>query len=190
VAEVIQYLETMRAFLRASEADAAIDRWGVMTPAWPPLDAARNMYTRMYPRMVEIVHQLGASGLMAIPPAAEMAGPQGPTIDRFYQAARIDARDRIGLFRLAWDVALSAFGARQSLYERFFFGDPVRMAGAMFANYDKTPYLARVRAFLARTEAEAAARGAETAARGDEAAARGSVSASARNAQPRATNRP
>ncbi|MGH7429756.1 MAG: 4-hydroxyphenylacetate 3-monooxygenase, oxygenase component, partial [Candidatus Methylomirabilaceae bacterium] len=30
VAEVIQYLETMRAFLRAAEADAAIDRWGVM----------------------------------------------------------------------------------------------------------------------------------------------------------------
>ena len=28
VAEVIQYLETMRAFLRAREADAAIDRWG------------------------------------------------------------------------------------------------------------------------------------------------------------------
>ena len=152
VAEVIQYLETMRAFLRASEADAAIDRWGVMTPAWPPLDAARNMYTRMYPRMIEIIHQLGASGLMAIPPAAEMAGPQGPTIDRFYQAARADARDRIRLFRLAWDLALSAFGSRQALYERFFFGDPVRMAGAMFASYDKTPYMERVRAFLARAD--------------------------------------
>ena len=157
VAEVIQYLETMRAFLRASEADAAIDRWGVMTPAWPPLDAARNMYTRMYPRMIEIIHQLGASGLMAIPPAAEMAGPQGPTIDRFYQAARADARDRIRLFRLAWDLALSAFGSRQALYERFFFGDPVRMAGAMFASYDKTPYMERVRAFLARADETPAA---------------------------------
>ncbi len=150
VAEVIQSLETMRAFLRASEADAAVDRWGVLTPAWPPLDAARNMFTRMYPRMIEIVHQLGASGLMAIPPAAEMAGPQGPTIDRFYQAARADARNRVRLFRLAWDLALSAFGGRQALYERFFFGDPVRMAGAMFAGYDKTPYMDRVRAFLAR----------------------------------------
>jgi 4-hydroxyphenylacetate 3-monooxygenase len=157
VAEVIQYLETMRAFLRASEADAAVDRWGVMTPAWPPLDAARNMYTRMYPRMIEIIHQLGASGLMAIPPAAETAGPQGPTIDRFYQAARADARDRIRLFRLAWDLALSAFGSRQALYERFFFGDPVRMAGAMFAGYDKTPYMERVRAFLARADETPAA---------------------------------
>jgi 4-hydroxyphenylacetate 3-monooxygenase len=150
VAEIIQYLEAMRAFLRAAEADAAFDRWGVMTPSWPPLDAARNLYPRMYPRMVEIIQQLGASGLMAIPGAAEQDGPLGPTIGRYYQAARADARERIRLFRLAWDVAVSAFGGRQVLYERFFFGDPVRMAGAMFAGYDKAPYMERVRAFLAR----------------------------------------
>ncbi len=155
VAEVIQYLEAMRAFLRASEADAAIDRWGVMTPAWPPLDAARNMYTRMYPRMMEIIHQLGASGLMAIPSSADLAGPQGATIDKYYEAARLGARERIRLFRLAWDLALSAFGSRQALYERFFFGDPVRMAGAMFTGYDKAPYMERVRAFLTRDDVEA-----------------------------------
>lgn len=157
VAEVIQTLEAMRAFLRAAEADAAIDRWGVMTPAWQPLDAARNMFPRMYPRMVEIVHQLGASGLMAMPTAADLAGPLAPVIEQYYQAARAGARDRIRLFRLAWDVALSAFGGRQVLYERFFFGDPVRMAGAMFAGYDKAPYMERVRAFLARAEEEATA---------------------------------
>lgn len=155
VAEVIQYLEMMRAFLRAAEADASIDRWGVMTPAWPPLDAARNIFTRAYPRMMEIVQQLGASGLMAIPLQADIDGPQGPAIEKYYQAARAGARDRIALFRLAWDMALSAFGGRQSLYERFFFGDPVRMAGAMFASYDRAPYMERVRAFLARRDDDA-----------------------------------
>ncbi len=154
VAEVIQYLEMMRAFLRTAEADASIDRWGVMTPAWPPLDAARNIFTRAYPRMMEIVHQLGASGLMAIPLQADIEGPQGPTIEKYYQASRAGARDRIRLFRLAWDMALSAFGGRQALYERFFFGDPVRMAGAMFASYDRAPYTERVRAFLARADHE------------------------------------
>jgi 4-hydroxyphenylacetate 3-monooxygenase len=71
----------------------------------------------------------------------------------FLRAAETDAAlDRIRLFRLAWDVALSAFGGRQVLYERFFFGDPVRMAGAMFAAYDKAPYMERVKAFLARCD--------------------------------------
>jgi 4-hydroxyphenylacetate 3-monooxygenase len=155
IAEMIVTLEAMRAFARAAEADAAVDRWGVMTPAWPPLDAARNMYPRLYPRLVEIIQLLGASGLMALPTEADLNNPDlAPTIERYFQAARADARQRIRLFRLAWDAALSAFGSRQVLYERFFFGDPVRMAGAMFNSHDRTPYMERVRAFLDRAEQE------------------------------------
>jgi 4-hydroxyphenylacetate 3-monooxygenase len=121
-----------------------------MQPAWPPLDAARNVFTRMYPRMVEILQQLGASGFMAIPSERDLGGPQADTIRKYYQAARADAVSRIKLFRLAWDIAISAFGSRQILYERFFFGDPVRMAGAMFNAYDRRPYMDRVREFLER----------------------------------------
>ena len=150
MAEIIVSLETMRAFLRTSEVEAQVNRWGVMQPAWPPLDAARNVYTRMYPRMVEILQQLGASGFMAIPSERDLGGPQAETIHTYYQAARADAASRIKLFRLAWDIAISAFGSRQILYERFFFGDPVRMAGAMFNAYDRRPYMERVRAFLER----------------------------------------
>ncbi len=151
IAEIIYYLETMKAFLRAAEADAQVDKWGMMTPAWPPLDAARNMFTWMYPRMIEIVQWLGASGLMARPTQADVEGPLGQAVEKYYQAARLPAVDRIKLFRLAWDLALSAFGSRQVLYERFFFGDPVRMQMATFTNYDRTPYMERVRAFLDRS---------------------------------------
>jgi 4-hydroxyphenylacetate 3-monooxygenase len=104
--------------------------------------------------MVEILQQLGASGFMAIPTERDVAGPQGETIRTYYQAARADAVSRIKLFRLAWDVAMSAFGSRQALYERYFFGDPVRMAGAMFNTYDRRPYMDRVRAFLERADRE------------------------------------
>lgn len=154
LAEIIIALEAMKAFLRAAEADAELDPWGHMTPAWPPLDAARNLYPRIYPRLVEILQQLGASGLMAIPQKADVEGPLSETIRRYYQAARMEAVDRIKLFRLAWDTALSAFGSRQVLYERFFFGDPVRMAGALVASYDRKACMDRVRAFLERMDEE------------------------------------
>lgn len=157
IAEIIITLEAMRAFLVASEVEAQPNRWGVLQPAWPPLDAARNLYVRAYPRLVEILQQLGASGFMAIPTEKDLRGPMGPVIRRYYQAARAEAADRIKLFRLAWDIALSAFGSRQVLYERFFFGDPVRMAGAMFQSYDRRPYMERVREFLERAEREAPA---------------------------------
>jgi len=148
-AEVILALEQMRAFLRAAEADAQLDRYGVMTPAWWPLNAARNYYPRTYPRLVELIHLLSASGLMALPTEADLANPvERPLIDKYLVARSADAHDRIRLFRLAWDIASSAFGQRQVLYERFFFGDPVRMAGALYASYDKQPYVDRVRRFL------------------------------------------
>ncbi|HEX9829995.1 MAG TPA: 4-hydroxyphenylacetate 3-monooxygenase, oxygenase component [Bacteroidota bacterium] len=156
LAEIWVNMETMKAFLRAAEADAALDEYGTMRPAWDPLDAARNLYPRLYPRMVEIIQQMGASGLVATPTEADVKGPLAEEIRNYYQAARADAHERIPLFRLAWDTALSAFGSRQVLYERFFFGDPVRMAGALTANHDRTAYMDRVREFLARAKEEAA----------------------------------
>lgn len=36
IAEIITTLETLRAFLRAAEADAEVNEYGVLTPAWAP----------------------------------------------------------------------------------------------------------------------------------------------------------
>ena len=148
LAEIWVNMETMRAFLRAAEADATLDAYGMLRPAWDPLDAARNLYPRLYPRMVEIIQQMGASGLVAMPAEADVRGPMAAEIEHYFQAARAEAHDRIPLFRLAWDTAVSAFASRQVLYERFFFGDPVRMAGALVSNHDRTVYMDRVREFL------------------------------------------
>jgi 4-hydroxyphenylacetate 3-monooxygenase len=88
--------------------------------------------------------------MMGRPTQADVEGPLSESIGKYYQAARADAVDRIKLFRLAWDMSLSSFGSRQALYERFFFGDPVRMQMATFASYDRKPYMDRVRKFLER----------------------------------------
>ena len=151
MAEIIIALETMKAFVMASEAQASLNRYGVMTPAWTPLNMARNTFPKMYPRLVEIIQQLSASGLMAIPSESDFKSPIREDIDRYFQARNTDALDRTKLFRLAWDAAISAFGSRQVLYERFFFGDPVRMAGALYMSYDKNPAKEQVRQFLAQT---------------------------------------
>jgi len=157
LAEIWVNLETMKAFLRTAEVDAELDEWGVMRPAWNPLDAARNLFPRLYPRMVEIIQQIGASGLVAMPTEADLKGPLSEDIKRYYQAARADAFDRVPLFRLAWDTAISAFGSRQVLYERFFFGDPVRMAGALVTGHNRQiqEYAEKVRAFVREGRDEA-----------------------------------
>ena len=152
IAECMINLEVMKACLRASEADAKIDKWGVMSPDGAPLDAARNIFPKMYPRMTEILQLLSASSLMMIPPNSALDSPVAEDIDRYLAAANRNARDRIKLFRLAWDVTCSAFAGRQVLYERFFFGDPVRMMSVLYHTYDKQPLMDRVDDFLARAD--------------------------------------
>src|SRR4051794_9105193 len=148
VAEVIVALETVRGLLRAAEADAAPNAYGVMTPKWEPLNAARNWYPRFYARLPAIVRKLGASGLMALPTEADVTGPARADVEAYLQSATLDGPERVWLFRLAWDISVSAFAGRQELYEYYFFGDPVRMAGALVRSYDREPYKARVRRFM------------------------------------------
>jgi len=155
LADVWVILESMKAFLRTAEEDAAPDAYGVMRPAWDPLDAARNFFPKTYGRLVQIVQQLGASGLVSMPTEADVNGPLADEIQRYFQAARADAHERIPIFRLAWDACLSAFASRQVLYEYYFFGDPVRMAGALVNAHDRKPYMDMVRDFLARGKDEA-----------------------------------
>jgi 4-hydroxyphenylacetate 3-monooxygenase len=155
VAEVIVALEGIRAFVRAAEADAAPNAYGVMTPKWEPLNAARNWYPKLYQRFPEILRKLGASGLMALPTEADVNGPAHDDIERYLQSATLEGTDRVRLFRLVWDTCISAFAGRQALYEYYFFGDPVRMAGALVSGYDRTPYRERVQAFLDQDQSAA-----------------------------------
>ena len=148
IAEIIVALEGIRAFVRAAEADAQLNQFGVMTPKWEPLNAARNWYPKLYQRFPEILRKLSASGLMALPTQADVTGPAHDDIDRYLQSATLTGPERVRLFRLVWDSCISTFAGRQALYEYYFFGDPVRMAGALVNSYDRTPYTERVQAFL------------------------------------------
>ena len=152
ISELLLIAETMKAFLGASEWNAKVNRWGLMTPDYVPINSARNLWPRIAPTMASMLKQLGASGLMAIPPEEILASPARPDVDRYYQAKLADGEERIRLFKLAWDVAGSSFGGRQDLYERFFFGDPVRMASAYYAWYNKEPYKERVKELLHRKD--------------------------------------
>ncbi len=148
LAEVIENLVVTQACLRAAEADAALDRWGVMCPAQMPLMVARNLFIRMYPRMAEILHLLGSSSLMALPTEADFNSPLAPEIRRYLETDTASAEERVRVFRLAWDTCCSAFASRQVLYERFFQGDRLRNVVILNSLYDKEPVTRWVREFL------------------------------------------
>ena len=105
-----------------------------------------------YPRMVEILQLLGSSSFMITPSEADFRGPLAPDIEQYLATDSATARDRVKLFRLAWDIAGSAFGSRQVLYERFFASDPLTRARILSAIYPKEEVTKRVREFLDRDD--------------------------------------
>lgn len=153
--EIVDAVETEHAFLRAAEADAVTDERGFVYPNPDILSTARNYFPKIYPRLIEILQLIGSSGLMATPTERDLESPElGKEIDRYYQSATLMGKERVQLFRLAWDLSCSGFAGRQVLYERFFAGDPFLLMATRFLSYDRSAAVARVKALLARGREE------------------------------------
>lgn len=150
IAEAMWMAESVRAFRFQAEALAAEDQYGTFVPQRRPLDTSRNTFPKMYPRLIEIVHLLGSSSLMATPAEADLTNDLADDVARYFQTVNMNSEDRIALFRLAHDVAVSGFGNRQVLYERFFFGPQNVMASIYFDLYNKDDMIARVDELLNR----------------------------------------
>jgi 4-hydroxyphenylacetate 3-monooxygenase len=148
ISEVMMMAESVRAFLYSAEQQAHIDQYGNFIPLRRPLDTSRNLFPKMYPRMVEILQLLGSSSLMATPCEADFSNAMAADVEQYFQVANLESRDRVALYRLAHDVAVSGFGNRQALYERFFFGPPILMQSAYFDLYNRDDMIDRVDTLL------------------------------------------
>jgi 4-hydroxyphenylacetate 3-monooxygenase len=139
IAEAMWMAESVRAFRFQAEALAYEDKFGNYVPLRRPLDTSRNLFPKMYPRLIELVHQLGSSSLMATPAEADLSNDLADDVAQYFQTVNLDV-----LFRLAHDVAVSGFGNRQVLYERFFFGPQNVMASIYYDLYNKDDMIDRV----------------------------------------------
>ena len=148
IAEAMWVAETVRALLFSAEHQPERDRWGLYIPQRRPLDTSRNLFPRLYPKLIETIHMLGSSSLMATPCEADFGNDIADDVERYFQLVNLGSKDRVALFRLAHDVAVSGFGNRQVLYERFFFGPQNVMASIYFDLYNKDEMMDRVTALL------------------------------------------
>lgn len=150
IAEAMWMVESVRAFRFSAEMQAHEDQRGNYIPLRRPLDTSRNLFPKMYPRLIEIVQLLGSSSLMATPCEADLTNELAGDIGQYFQTVNLESKDRIALFRLAHDVSVSGFGSRQTLYERFFFGPQNVMASIYFDLYNRNEMMDRVTEILNR----------------------------------------
>jgi 4-hydroxyphenylacetate 3-monooxygenase len=139
ISEIICGVEMMKGLLLSSEMQARENSSGLMVPDASPLTVASLMFPKFYPRFVEILQLLGASGTITIPTSNDFKSDLRSDLDLYLQGADTEAKERVQLFRLAWDMCSSAFAGRETIYERFFFGDPARISVGLYNQYDKKP---------------------------------------------------
>ncbi|MDG0875908.1 hypothetical protein L5D93_27225 [Paenibacillus thiaminolyticus] len=71
-------------------------------------------------------------------------------LHRYMKGIDLDAKKSVQLSRLAWELSVSTFGGRQTVYERFFFGNASVVNSRLHAEYQSTrqKYQDRIRDFL------------------------------------------
>jgi 4-hydroxyphenylacetate 3-monooxygenase oxygenase component len=157
--ELVSIVEMMRCCIRAAEVDARLGAHGVYIPSLDALNVAMTTFPRAYPRMIELLQLLGSSGLIMTPSAEDMTGERSADTAKYFRGATVEADERVRLFKVASDLAISSFGGRQVLYERFYAGDLSRLLANNFKRYDKEPARRSVTRVMETLETSTAARG-------------------------------
>ncbi|UFJ41090.1 4-hydroxyphenylacetate 3-hydroxylase [Brevibacillus humidisoli] len=137
--ELIQSLESIRALLRTAEQEYDILPSGELMPGYVPLETIRGLLPKMYPRAIEVMQIIGAGGLLMSPTDADLEHPVlGEEMEKYYVGRDgISGKERVRLFKLAWDLCGEAFGQRLLQYERYYTGDPIRKRAIFYNNYKR-----------------------------------------------------
>jgi 4-hydroxyphenylacetate 3-monooxygenase oxygenase component len=123
--ELVAKVELGNGLLRASAQDVvAARREGMSLRA---LAAALWVFIpEAQMRAAEVIRQLSGSGLILTPTEQDFHNPEiAPYLEKYLQGKNVGARQRVQLFKLAWDLLGEQFGGRQLQYEWFYAGDPI-----------------------------------------------------------------
>ena len=102
------------------------------------LYAAQVLSQQFYPELVHTIRDLSGANMIMLPSSeADFANPEtAEYIQRTQRSPTVEPKEKVKLFKLAWDAVGSEFGSRQSQYEMFYAGGPFITKGRAFQNYD------------------------------------------------------
>ena len=118
VADLMQYEQTLRAFLFASEAAATPALSGTMLPDVNLTTSGRLYAVDAYPQVIHTLQELCGQGLvMRFPKAAFDDLELGPRLAELLPGYGISAIDKNRLMNFVWDLTSSAQAGRTELFE-------------------------------------------------------------------------
>ena len=124
IGEIIANAELVSGLVRAGAQEVT---WGT-TRGTPHRSLAATLWVlipQAQMHAAEVLRQIGGSGLIMTPTENDFANPEiAAYLEKYLRGKDVSARDRVQLFKLAWDMIGEPFGSRQRQYEYLYSGDP------------------------------------------------------------------
>ncbi len=149
--ELVANVEIANGLLRAAAQDVAKGRKegtslrALAASLWVFLPQAHM-------RAAEVLRQVSGSGLILTPTEKDLQNPDiAAYLEQYLVGKDLPVRERVQLFKLAWDMLGEQFGGRQLQYEWFYAGDPHFTRARFYRSPAVKQYKAMVERLLNKT---------------------------------------
>jgi len=157
LADAMVYLETLRAFVHAAEANPVASASGLTLPNPTMAQAARTFAIERYPHILQSIRELCGPGLLMAPSQVDLRHPEiGPHLHRYFVAQDPRAPEYFRLLKLAWEYACDSYASRQLLFEMFNVGSLATNKQRLASVYDMRACVALARELAGLGEGAAA----------------------------------
>jgi 4-hydroxyphenylacetate 3-monooxygenase oxygenase component len=147
--EMATYCEMWRHAMDGVEANAFQTPGGLMSLG--SMSGMNIFFAQTSARMVQLLREISGSGLIMQPSENDLANPElRPYLERYMRGKGVDVDYKSRLFRLAHDLAVSAFGMRQEVYEYWHGGDPNRNRINLLRSYDQSDIMGRIKTLVSQ----------------------------------------
>lgn len=118
MADLIQYAQTLKSFVLASENLATMSEGGVLAPDVNMLTAGRLYSIDEYPRIIHTIQELCGQGLVMRFGRADFENDEvGPLLDELLPGKGMTSRDKNRLMNFVWDLTTDSHAGRTELFE-------------------------------------------------------------------------
>ena len=147
--EMATYCEIWRHAMEGIEHEARPTPTGQWTLG--PGRAMHIWFAQVSGRMVELLREICASGIIMQPSENDLASPDiRPYLDKYMRGKGVDVEYKARLFRLAHDLAASSYGLRQDIYEYWHGGDPARNRINLLRTFNQEAMKGRIKEMLSK----------------------------------------
>jgi 4-hydroxyphenylacetate 3-monooxygenase len=138
IARLMEYRETLHAFIMAAEATHEASHTGMVMPNQAIQNAGRVFASTNYYQMVQILRDLSGGTPIMLTDLKNAAHPDiRADVEKYYRVNDICSEKRMRVLNLAAELTTTAFAGRMQSYQMFAESPPMVQAMSLYDTFDK-----------------------------------------------------